>query len=251
MVDGLINKPIVVIICLFVFLLSCERDKGGKIIVETSKDGTYILNSLDSIKLFMSINKNGGIKLLTYFDEKGLRCGDSYEYYDNGVLKTKSQWIRDVQVGEEKIYDEAGDLIWFYNYKDGMKDGLMYEFEKNGDLKQHKILKSDKTVYAGIYNEGKKYLDIIYPEYISETTIDSIYTAIIKIPMQYKGTMKVLLRDTLDFEKEHIDKNTFKLSIKNAENLRSYDIRFVYSPSENDTLVKSEYTYEHSVKSNN
>ncbi len=75
--------------------------------------------------------KNGGIAEEMFF-EKGKRHGEKKEYFENGVLKLKSNYLNDKIEGEVITYRPSGVIEMRDNYVNGLKEGWCYVYDSKG-----------------------------------------------------------------------------------------------------------------------
>lgn len=62
----------------------------------------------------------------------GKKEGEQKEYFDNGVLKSKSKYVNDKLVGEVITYTPGGTIEMKDNYVNGEKEGWCYAYDSNG-----------------------------------------------------------------------------------------------------------------------
>lgn len=103
---------------------------------------------------------NNGIKVAEGITlEDGVRDGDWKEFYDNGALKAEGSYSKGLKTGTWKFYHPNGKLeqsgkydakgkltgqwVWYYpsgeilreeNYLNGLSDGLMTEYDEEGNI---------------------------------------------------------------------------------------------------------------------
>ena len=88
------------------------------------------------------------------------------EYYDNGVLKYKTQKLNNKIDGYSKFWDINGNLINEVNYSNGLLHGKWTEYYPNGEVKYLSTyqygLKNGPEIWY--YDNGIKKSEIIYKE---------------------------------------------------------------------------------------
>jgi antitoxin component YwqK of YwqJK toxin-antitoxin module len=66
------------------------------------------------------------------FYKDGKKNGEQKEFFDNGVLKCKSNYIDDKKVGIEITNNPNGIMAMKDNYVNGVKEGWCYAYDENG-----------------------------------------------------------------------------------------------------------------------
>jgi len=239
-------RIVIFMILAVLITVACEKNSQLSFVQDKTDNYLFFRNS-DSTRLVVKINGKNKLTWFGEIDNDDNKNGYYFEYYDNGQLYRKSFYSNGLMNGEERVYNEKGWLQWAFNYVDDIRNGHMYEYWENGDLKQHKIYNNGEMMYASIYHEGEKKIDSIYPFTVKESKNKEDYIGIFKFPIPFPGEMEIYLRDSLDFSTKFIDKQTFRVKINNEKDLKVFDMRFIYHPNENDTLIFSEYFYEHTV----
>jgi antitoxin component YwqK of YwqJK toxin-antitoxin module len=99
--------------------------------------------------------------LINLFDENGERHGYWEEYYDNGQLEYKRNYVNGKQHGYWEWYYSNGQLCYKGNYVNGKQHGYWEYYYSNGGLR-----------YKGFYDMGK---EVDYnPDEPIELTLDEI-----------------------------------------------------------------------------
>lgn len=170
---------------------------------EYKEDGSLIKASL------FENNIKTGEGLL---NNEGLRNGEWKDFYSNGALKSKGQYLNGKKVGLWKHYYPNGTLeqkgnyntegladgewLWFYessdtlkivNYRRGLEEGMMMEYSRGGNL-----------IAKGEYIEGKREYDWFYS--IGEVSIYGSYRY-----GEEDGFWKHFRNGTLIFEGNFVD----------------------------------------------
>jgi antitoxin component YwqK of YwqJK toxin-antitoxin module len=77
---------------------------------------------------------NGNVKSkFEYLDS--LRDGNSYEYFLNGKLQTSKQWINDTLNGHTLIYYPSGGIKEVIHFHNGVLDGYFENYFENGNVR--------------------------------------------------------------------------------------------------------------------
>ena len=72
---------------------------------------------------------------ITYHqDTNELVTGIVEEFYDNGQLRWRTNFIDGKENGLQELFYENGQLEWRGNWRDGDFDGLSEYFDRNGNL---------------------------------------------------------------------------------------------------------------------
>jgi antitoxin component YwqK of YwqJK toxin-antitoxin module len=116
--------------------------------------------------------ENGQIMTKVNF-VNGLVNGESIEYFENGLIKTKGNYINGKMNEEWSYYNEKGQIVSKKNWVDDRINGEQVEYYENGQMKE-------KVNYVGslpdgeciYYNENGKLISKIY--YVKGKKIDSI-----------------------------------------------------------------------------
>ncbi|GAB4107639.1 hypothetical protein GCM10028791_00850 [Echinicola sediminis] len=125
----------------------------------------------------------------------------------------------------------------------------MFEFSNDSLIKSHFLFKDGKAIYLGAYGDGRKGLSSPLPVFKNERIRnDSTYEAEITFPFSFKGDMDILLLDTIEYEKEFVDKYNINLTITNFDkSWKVYELLLDYSPAEDDSLAATEQIYKHTI----
>lgn len=75
-------------------------------------------------------------------------------YYDNGRVKTLTQYKNGVRHGMYKKYYENGSLLGEGNFKNGKPDGIFKEYAEDGEILSVETYEQGKLIER---KEGKKY----------------------------------------------------------------------------------------------
>jgi antitoxin component YwqK of YwqJK toxin-antitoxin module len=97
---------------------------------------TFKLGVLDGRKVIYYVPEiltDKSIKIAQDLNYKnGLKHGEQKEFFDNGVLKCKSNYNNDKLVGEVISYRPSGTIELKDNYVNGVKEGWCYAYDANG-----------------------------------------------------------------------------------------------------------------------
>lgn len=88
--------------------------------------------------------------------EKGKKKGEWKYYFSNGVLRTKENYLNDIQQGISYNYKRNGELSFITNYQDDKMNGL-YEIYDNGILNEISYYSNDTQngPFTSYYPNGK------------------------------------------------------------------------------------------------
>ena len=113
----------------------------------------------------------------------GKKEGEQKEYFDNGVLKSKSKYVNDKLVGEVITYTPGGTIEMKDNYVNGEKEGWCYAYDSNG-LEIGKVYyrsgvrldeKQTKNICSLVFKEKLKAIDINGNRYeLEDVSVSSI-----------------------------------------------------------------------------
>lgn len=247
MANGVINISFKLLyLLLFLSIIGCKKGNSEK--VSLLANNILELEKNDSVNLVLELYDNGIVKLLHTENKSGIKNGLSLSYYPNGITKEKFNWRNGKLHGGYWIYNELGEVIKFYNYEEGEKSGDMYEYVYDSFIQTHRIFRNNDAIYSEIFEEGKKIFNSPIPIFLEETINDTIYETRIRFPFKFNGNLEILLRDSVNFEKEYIDKYNLNLKITNFDReWKKYELRLVYEPSENDTLIWTDYVYNRTI----
>jgi antitoxin component YwqK of YwqJK toxin-antitoxin module len=242
-------KQVIKLLLIFILCSCAKNERHSYNTFQEKVDSVYYLQyALDSMIVFAEIGQSKTLNRFIFMDLQGNRIGNSMEYYADGSLKKRSKYVNGKQHGEEHIFDEAGNLIWYYNYSDDEKHGTMYEYYIDGNLKQHKIFDNGHPLYSAFYEDKIKHVEIIHPEVISEKITDGNYELMGHFKFPFLGNISGRI-DSLPSAKFVLtDKFNFKITIPNAKDLKAFRVDFNFIPAEGDTVQFSEYGYRHEVK---
>jgi hypothetical protein len=234
---------------LLICLWSCDYDENKLTDFHQKKvDSIYYFQTrLDSMYVFAEIGEEKTLNKFVFMDLEGNRVGNSLEFYPNGGLKKRSNYLKGKQVGEERIFDELGNLIWFYNYANDEKHGIMYEYYQDGSLKQHKIFDHGDPIYSAFYEDKLKQVEIIHPTIISERTTNGNYELTGNFKHPFEGVISAKIESLEGAEVSFSTKSNFKILIKDFDEIEKYDVTFIFEPGGNDTIRHSKYIYQHQV----
>lgn len=120
------------------------------------------------------------------------------EYYENGTLKSKVNFINGKQNGILKSYFPNGKLQTISEFSDGKQNGVFKEFFINGKLAMYATLENDTTTYYQEFDslgnkiESYRLIKVIPEKYKYE--IGDTYKAkiIISGPKNYKTSKLVV-----------------------------------------------------------
>ncbi|WP_158858912.1 toxin-antitoxin system YwqK family antitoxin [Lunatibacter salilacus] len=239
------NKFCLISVILFMTLFSsCNKADPYKYKYTTGDVFQVSLN--DSMYVDIKCYESGVIETITTKDRFGMKNGLSLEYHPNGMLRNKYFWENDTVAGGYWIYNDIGELQVYYTYVGGEKNGDMYEYDNNTNIKSHFLFENGKAVFVAYYEKGQKNISSAIPIFKNEMiNNDSIYNVRITFPFPFKGDLEIFLKDTLDFNLEQIDKYNIDLTITNFdERWTAYEFLLEYEPVEGDSLSRTEQVYK-------
>lgn len=240
------NNCFFYLMMLLLFVFSCE-DKGN---VFTIDDNMFSIMKDDSLSVTIELYENGIVKKLITENKNNKNSGVNISYFENGLVKEFFSTQAGKKHGEYLLYDESGRILKKVNYGVGNRHGDTFEFFYDKFFLSQRIYKNDDAIYSSVYKEGKKIFNSPIPVFEEEVFDSDYYEALITFPFKFKGEVQVFLRDSIEFEKSYIDKYNIKLKIKNFKSTwPKFELRLVYEPSENDTLIKTDFVYNRSITS--
>lgn len=187
-------------------------------------------------------------KEIYHLDSQQLKVGFSFTYYKNGSLFQISTWEKGVKEGSEWVYSPLGGLTAIQQYKKGLADGNAFTY-LDKTLKSHQYRKEGKLLYEAFYKGGEKYSNKLYPVFVEEFFFEDKYYTKIKFPLAYPGQLQIKVKDKGSPFINQMEDNTFQLVINDALDLNAYKLEFTYHPAQQDTLVNSTYSIEHTIYS--
>lgn len=116
---------------------------------------------------------NGAIKTRIQY-VNNFREGTSVEYYENGQIKVIHNWENDTLQGETHVYNEQGSLIETVHFEKGVLNGDFCNFFRNANIRM-----------KGKYNEG-----IMHGKVIQYFENDSGRVKAIIHYLNYRGNQK-------------------------------------------------------------
>lgn len=97
---------------------------------------TFKLGILDGKKIIYYVpellNEKSSIIAQELNFRNGKKEGEQKEYFDNGILKSKSNYVDDKLVGVVISYTPGGTIEMKDNYVNGEKEGWCYAYDSNG-----------------------------------------------------------------------------------------------------------------------
>lgn len=101
-------------------------------------EGNRINYKLEGLWIFYD-NEGDTLEKINYHNDKKNGYDYKFLYKDidgkkNGILKSKELYVKDKKENKSYYYNGDGTLYQIVNYKNGFKNGLTREFDKNGKL---------------------------------------------------------------------------------------------------------------------
>lgn len=228
---------------LILFTFSCE-DKRNLVSIEGNI--VSILKN-DSLNLIIELHDNGNVKKMISKRKDSILV---ISYFDTGLINEYIPTLAGKKHGEYLLYDESGRIKKKVKYKEGSRHGDTFEFFYDTYSLSQRLYENDDAIYSSVYMEGEKIFNSPIPVFEDEIFDSSSYEALITFPFKFKGKIEIYFRDSLDFDKTLIDKYNMRLRINNFKNdWPQYEIRLVYEPSEDDTLIETDFVYNRSIDS--
>ncbi len=227
---------------------ACKEDDQSRFDI-SAVDSFYLLVN-DTLNANVKWFPNGLVKSIENLDKNGIKNGIQLEYYSNGILKGKYYCKSGKNSGQFWKYNELGEMIYFSNYINDIQTGDTYEFNNEQSVKSHFLFENGNAIYLGYYDRGKKQLSSPLPVFRDENVRnDSIYEAIITFPFEFKGNLEIYLQDTLNFQKDYVDKYNLTLTISNFNrSWKKYEMLLEYEPAKNDSLIWTEQIYNRTIR---
>lgn len=247
MENGVINiENCLIFLLFFVWITGCNKgDRDNILLID---DSIIEIKKSDSVNLVIELYDNGMVKVVQTENILGVKNGINVAYHPNGLAKEKFNWNDGKLQGGYWIYNELGEVVKYYNYEDGKKEGDMYEYLTGTSIRTHRIFRNDNAIYSEIFENGKKIFNSPIPLFLKETISNKIYKTTISFPFKFRGELDIFLRDSIEFEKEYVDKYKLDLKIVNFnKEWKQYELRLVYEPAEDDTLIGTDYVYNRTV----
>jgi hypothetical protein len=233
-------------IFILLFSFSC-KDKDNVFIID---DNTFSIMKDDSLNITIELYENGIVKNLITENKFLENSGINISYFSNGLVKEFFSTKDRKRHGEYLLYNNSGKILKKSNYIEGKKNGDTFEFFYDKSIWSQRVYKDGNAIYSGVYEDGKKIFNSPIPIFEKETFDTHSYEAFITFPFKFKGEVHVFLRDSIEFDKKYIDKYNIKLKINNFNSLwPKFELRLVYEPSENDTLINTDFVYNRHISS--
>lgn len=125
------------------------------------------------------------------------------------------------------------------------KDGF-HNIVKRDSIIQ-RIHQNDKLQYESLILEGKRVYNYIFPTISDSFLFEDKYYLKISYPIPFSGTIETTIPECPDYVLTPLDNGILQVVIYNALDLSAVDLKFNYSPSEKDSLVCSEYYFNHVI----
>jgi len=137
-----------------------------------------------------------------------------YSYYENGIIKEKTNYKNNLKDGTSFIYDESGQLVSIDTYKNGKRHGLSITYNIDGEIiSKILFLNNQKVRWQGLtyIEETKSYQYTIFRvdsdntlgDDIGAFLIDSEYNPIVKFSNYYVLNSKsdtIYFNNNFEFE---------------------------------------------------
>jgi len=126
-----------------------------------SSKGKLISEGMMNDKLFIGKwiyyhNKNDGILMTEYYNDKGVLEGEKLVYYENGQMAEKSIYVNGEIDGISTWYSENGKVLKEFTYKNGLLHGMAKYYDKDGVMLAEGVYKNDKKHGIWKYFENGK-----------------------------------------------------------------------------------------------
>jgi antitoxin component YwqK of YwqJK toxin-antitoxin module len=133
------------------------RKKEIFLLTNNSKLAEYNYNSDEKLNGFSYEWYNNGNIEYKYEYMNGLKQGFQYQWYNNGKLESQTTYVNDNKNGQDYAWYPNEEIKHFYNYKNNKKEGDCYDFKY--------INSNDGIVYKYfVKNRLKKYQVIVGTE---------------------------------------------------------------------------------------
>ncbi|GAB3008261.1 hypothetical protein GCM10027284_28400 [Cyclobacterium sediminis] len=125
------------------------------------------------------------------------------------------------------------------------KNGFSHIVE--GDSILQRIHLNDKLQYESLIVEEKRVYNNIYPNINDSFLFEDKYYLKISYSIPFSGTIETTIPECPDYVLTPLDNGILQVVIYNALDLSAVDLKFNYFPSEKDSLVSSEYFFNHVI----
>ena len=98
----------------------------------------YVDDKLHGVKLCYNKHEGNEIKnnlKIKYNYVNGIKCGEYFEYHENGSIRGICNYLDDKLNGLCKNYDQNGTIRLLYNYVNGLKCGEYINYYNDGKIK--------------------------------------------------------------------------------------------------------------------
>lgn len=116
-----------------------------------------------------------------------------------------------------------------------------------GDSIIQRIYLNDKLKYESLILERKRLYNYIYPHISDSFLFEDKYYLKISFPIPFSGTIETTIPECPDYVITPLANDILQVVIYNALDLSAVDLKFNYSPSGKDSLVSSEYYFNHVI----
>ena len=225
----------------------CKKPSAEEPVVTEDKE-LNIKTKIDDGLLVGQLYNTHLPKEIYHLNSRQLKVGYSFTYHKNGALFQISTWINGEKEGKEWTFSSSGQLEGIYQYHLGLLNGniLLY---KGGNLKSHQYAKQGKLLYEGFYKGKEKYFNKLYPLFVEEFFFEDKYYAKLKFPIDYLGQLLVKVKNSGSPLIDQLEDNIFQIVINDALDLNAYELDITYHPAQQDTMVNSTYSFEHTIYS--
>ena len=171
--------------------------------------------------LKVAFERDGQLLYEYNYNENGEYNGQQLEYYDNGNLKLKAEYINGVPNGIQKSYYEDGSIKTEIEYKNGWLSGMKYLYSPEGNIiSETRYIydeKNETQTASGDVNFVKKFKDGKIYEY--EVTLPD--RGVVVVRNYLKGKMNgVQMVKTL--EGKIISETKYKNGVRNGTDKKYY-----------------------------
>lgn len=155
------------------------------------------------------------------------------------------------QSKSEKSPSEEGNSFPFKTRKEVIqapskkKDG--FHLIVKGDSIIHQIHLNNTLHYESLFIKDKRIYNYIYPHINDFFLFEDKYYLKISYPVAFSGAIDTNIPECPDYVLTPLDDGVLQVVIYNALDLKEVDFMFNYLPSEKDSLVQSQYYFNHVI----
>ena len=137
-------KKIILAISLLTILAGCQQQRLDKDSPEfDEKKGKVLFQGKLYTGIVFEYHRDTNTLKYEHTYKEGIMEGEYKEYYRNGQLEVKGNYIAGEREGKFESWSETGQLLMEFNFKDE-SNTILKEFHENGKLHTEYYFKNEK-----------------------------------------------------------------------------------------------------------